>query len=128
MCLQIIKQTNIFFTDGELSFSGRIQILEDGSLLIAKVRSTDHGKYTCIRANEAGSISGSGILSVLVRTQIIQPPVDSKVILGHIASLTCKVSSDRNVAFQVQLIKKKSQKILDPGLPKAQVIIFKHRG
>jgi protein sidekick len=66
------------------------------------VRSTDHGKYTCVRANEAGSISGSSHLSVMVRTQIVQPPVDSKVILGHIASLTCKVSADRNVPFQVR--------------------------
>jgi hypothetical protein len=69
--------------------------------LIAKVRSTDRGKYSCIRSNEAGSISGSAFLSVLVRTQIVQPPVDSKVILGHIASLTCKVSADKNVPFQV---------------------------
>ena len=99
---QIFLSLN-FFSDGEISFSGRIQILEDGSLLIAKVRSTDRGKYTCTRSNEAGSISGSAYLSVLVRTQIIQPPVDSKVILGHIASLTCKVSADRNVPFQVTL-------------------------
>ena len=60
------------FTDGQLSFSGRIQILEDGSLLIAKVRSTDRGKYTCVRSNEAGSVRGTAWLSVLVRTQIIQ--------------------------------------------------------
>lgn len=93
-----------FFPDGELSFSGRIQILEDGSLLIAKVRSTDGGKYTCSRSNEAGSTSGSAFLTVLVRTQIVQPPVDSKVILGHIASLTCKVSADKNVPFQVTIV------------------------
>ena len=46
--------------------------MEDGSLLIAKVRSTDRGKYTCVRANEAGSVRGTAWLSVLVRTQIIQ--------------------------------------------------------
>jgi len=50
-------------TDGEISHSGRIQILEDGSLLISKVRSTDRGKYTCIRANEAGSTRGHAYLS-----------------------------------------------------------------
>ena len=66
---------NLFFyylLDGQISFSGRIQILEDGSLLIAKVRSTDRGKYTCVRANEAGSVRGTAWVSVLVRTQIIQ--------------------------------------------------------
>ena len=61
-----------YLSDGQISFSGRIQILEDGSLLIAKVRSTDRGKYTCVRANEAGSVRGTAWLSVLVRTQIIQ--------------------------------------------------------
>lgn len=45
--------------------SGRIQILEDGSLLIAAVRAADAGKYTCIRTNEAGSVEDSAYLSVL---------------------------------------------------------------
>ena len=70
-----------YFNDGEISFSGRIQILEDGSLLIAKVRSTDRGKYTCIRSNEAGTVRGVAWLSVMVRTQIIQVRSPSQVIL-----------------------------------------------
>ena len=45
--------------------SGRMQILEDGSLLIAAVRASDAGKYTCIRTNEAGSVEESAFLSVL---------------------------------------------------------------
>ena len=61
-----------YFNDGEISFSGRLQILEDGSLLISKVRSTDEGKYTCERSNEAGSVQEDAWISVLVRTQIIQ--------------------------------------------------------
>ena len=65
-----------YLLDGQISFSGRIQILEDGSLLIAKVRSTDRGKYTCVRANEAGSVRGTAWVSVLVRTQIIQVNLD----------------------------------------------------
>ena len=91
-----------FFPDGEISFSGRIQILEDGSLLIAKVRSTDRGKYTCIRSNEAGSVRGVAWLSVMVRTQIVQPPADTNVILGHVAQLQCRVSSDESVPYQIQ--------------------------
>ena len=65
-----------YFNDGEISFSGRLQILEDGSLLISKVRSTDEGKYTCERSNEAGSVREDAWISVLVRTQIIQVGVD----------------------------------------------------
>lgn len=36
-----------------------------------------------------------------MRTQIIQPPVDTVVLLGHTASLQCKVSSDPNVPFNI---------------------------
>ena len=91
----------ILTPDGQISFSGRIQILEDGGVLIAKVRTTDRGKYTCTRANEAGSVTGDAWLEVMVRTQIILPPVDTKVILGHVASMSCKVSADHNVPFEV---------------------------
>ncbi len=43
-----------------------------------------------MRSNEAGSVSGSAFVTVLVRTQIVQPPVDTKVILGHVANLNCR--------------------------------------
>jgi protein sidekick len=61
-----------------VSFSGRLQILEDGSLLIARVRASDRGRYTCARTNEAGTLEGEAWLTVLVRTQIVQPPADTK--------------------------------------------------
>ena len=70
-------------------------------MLIATVRSTDQGQYTCQRSNEAGSVEGSAWLKVLVRTQIIQPPSDTKVILGHIAKIHCKVSSDSGVGYDI---------------------------
>ena len=60
-------------------FSILLQILEDGSLLIARVRATDRGRYTCQRTNEAGTVEGEAWLTVLVRTQIVQPPADTKV-------------------------------------------------
>jgi len=89
-------------------------------LLIAKVRPTDRGVYTCVRANDAGEArgesvsaeainrsidefrSGSAHVSVLVRTQIVQPPADAKVILGHVAGMTCKVSADSGVPYSVK--------------------------
>lgn len=37
----------------------------------------------------------------LVRTQIIQPPVDTTVLLGLTASLQCKVSSDPTVPYNI---------------------------
>ncbi|KAK6637522.1 hypothetical protein RUM44_007944 [Polyplax serrata] len=81
--------------------SGRIQILESGDLLIADTRESDAGKYTCIRTNEAGSVQASAYLGILVRTQIIQPPVDTRVLLGHTATLQCKVSGDPSVPYNI---------------------------
>lgn len=40
-----------------------------------------------------------------VRTQIIQPPVDSTVLLGHTTTLQCKVSSDPNVPYNIDWYK-----------------------
>lgn len=40
-------------------------------------------------------------LSVTVRTQIIQPPVDTSVLLGHTAELQCKISNDPSVVYDM---------------------------
>lgn len=40
-------------------------------------------------------------LSLTVRTQIIQPPVDTSVLLGNTAELQCKVSNDPNVVYDI---------------------------
>ncbi|XP_015923362.1 protein sidekick isoform X2 [Parasteatoda tepidariorum] len=93
--------TWLFNDHTDLLSSGRIQILESGSLLIASAEYDDVGKYTCVRENSAGSIKGSGYLIVLVRTQIIQPPVDTKVIISSTAELQCKVSHDEAVPYSV---------------------------
>ncbi|XP_055915597.1 protein sidekick isoform X4 [Eupeodes corollae] len=81
--------------------SSRVQILESGDLLISNIRESDAGLYTCVRSNEAGTVNGEAYLGVLVRTQIIQPPVDTTVLLGLTASLQCKVSSDPTVPFNI---------------------------
>ncbi|KAL5276641.1 SDK2 family protein [Megaselia abdita] len=84
-----------------VEISSRVQILESGDLLISNVRETDAGLYSCVRSNEAGTVQGEAHLGVLVRTQIIQPPVDTTVLLGLTASLQCKVSSDPTVPFNI---------------------------
>ncbi|XP_065308715.1 protein sidekick isoform X2 [Dermacentor albipictus] len=80
---------------------GRMQILESGTLVIASVVLADSGKYTCMRANSAGSASAEAYLTVLVRTQIVKPPVDTRVILGSTAELQCRISHDLSVPYQV---------------------------
>ncbi|KAK8382212.1 hypothetical protein O3P69_015266 [Scylla paramamosain] len=94
--------TWIFNDSLELVENGHYQILDDGDLLITSVDSRDEGKYTCLRANEAGSISQDAWLSILVKTQISQPPVDTRVILGRVATLQCKVSHAPSVTVHVQ--------------------------
>ncbi|XP_050310715.1 protein sidekick isoform X2 [Anthonomus grandis grandis] len=91
----------------KIATTSRVQILETGDLLIAAVREKDAGHYTCIRANEAGEVRGSAHLSVLVRTQIVQPPVDTRVLLGHTATMQCKISSDPMVPYQIDWFRDK---------------------
>lgn len=38
---------------------------------------------------------------ILVRTQIVQPPSDTRVLLGLTASLQCRVSSDPSVPYNI---------------------------
>ena len=60
------------------------------------------GHYTCIRSNTAGTVIGSAFINVLFRTQIIQPPADTQVILGQVGTLQCKVSSDPAVPYEIE--------------------------
>uniref|UniRef100_A0A6P7F6S0 Protein sidekick n=1 Tax=Diabrotica virgifera virgifera TaxID=50390 RepID=A0A6P7F6S0_DIAVI len=91
----------------EVATSSRVQILDTGDLLIAAVKEIDAGQYTCIRSNEAGEVRGSAYLQVLVRTQIVQPPVDTRVLLGQTATLQCKISSDPTVPYQLDWFRDK---------------------
>jgi len=58
-CLHLIADTI------PVEIAGRVQVLDNGDLLVAAVKSYDAGKYTCIRANEAGSVNGSAYLTVM---------------------------------------------------------------
>ncbi|XP_014211856.1 protein sidekick [Copidosoma floridanum] len=84
-----------------VEIAGRVELSDNGDLVIANVKPSDAGKYSCVRANEAGSVNGSAYLSVFVRTQIVQPPVDQSVLLGQTAELKCEVSNDPSVNYDV---------------------------
>lgn len=45
------------------------------------------------------------VLCFTVRTQIIQPPADTRVLLGLTATLQCKVSSDPSVVYNIDWYK-----------------------
>lgn len=58
--------TLLTFVDGiPLEINSHVQVLESGDLLISDVRETDAGKYKCVRANEAGQVSGEAYLNVM---------------------------------------------------------------
>lgn len=48
-----------------VELNGRVQVLENGDLLISNVRETDSGWYSCIRSNEAGTVTGQAYLGVM---------------------------------------------------------------
>lgn len=53
---------------------------------------------------------------IAVRTQIIQPPVDTRVLLGHTATLQCKISSDPAVKFDLHWYKNKQYVVIFQAL------------
>lgn len=81
--------------------AGRSQILDSGAFVLKSVEPRDVGFYSCSRTNSAGTVSASAFLTILVRTQIIRPPADTKVILSNTAELQCKVSHDPLVPYEV---------------------------
>lgn len=69
----------LFFVDSTpVELSNRVQILETGDLLISNVRESDAGLYNCIRANEAGTVTGEAYLGVMGMTIII-----TFIFIGH---------------------------------------------
>ncbi|XP_034937975.1 protein sidekick isoform X2 [Chelonus insularis] len=113
-----IPNTTWIFNDTiPVEIAGRVRLLDTGDLQISSVNVNDAGKYTCIRSNDAGSVNGSGYLSIHVRTQIIRPPSDTSVLLGHTAKLECKVSNDPSVPYDIdwfhnaQLINRASSRV-----------------
>lgn len=90
-----------------LETSSKYQILPNGDLVVSNVREEDVGSYKCTRENESGSVSGEAFLQVLIRTHITQPPVDTTSLLGSVATLQCKVSSDRTVDYNISWFKDK---------------------
>lgn len=48
-----------------VELNGRVQVLENGDLLISNVRETDAGWYNCIRSNEAGTVTGQAYVGVM---------------------------------------------------------------
>lgn len=64
--LKIISIFSLSISDSmPVELSGRVQILETGDLLISNVRESDAGLYSCVRSNEAGSVTGEAYLGVM---------------------------------------------------------------
>ncbi|KAF2352237.1 Immunoglobulin I-set [Trinorchestia longiramus] len=84
-----------------ISDGSRYRVTSDGSLRISNVRSRDRGRYSCSRANEAGQVAADAWINILEKTHIVTPPQDTRVILGHVATLPCGVRHADGVAAVV---------------------------
>lgn len=60
-----LQHENLIADTIPVEIAGRVQVLDNGDLLIAAIKPYDAGKYTCVRANEAGSVNGSAYLTVM---------------------------------------------------------------
>jgi hypothetical protein len=78
--LEKIEHFSCIVLDGKVvdQTHRRAQVLEFGDLLIPAIRSSDAGRYTCIRANEAGKVEASAWLSVLGKHQVYSVMYASK--------------------------------------------------
>ncbi|XP_050437025.1 protein sidekick isoform X2 [Adelges cooleyi] len=93
--------TTWIFADSYVAPNERMRILDQGDLFISSTRVQDTGKYTCVRSNEAGSVHLSAYVKVLGKTTIVEPPTDTRVLLGQTSIMKCRVSSDPTVVYQI---------------------------
>lgn len=66
--LKCRRKPNLLFNGSDstpVELSRRVQLIEQGDLLISNVRESDAGWYSCIRSNEAGSVIGQAYLGVM---------------------------------------------------------------
>lgn len=71
-----------------MEYSGRVQVLDSGDLLISNVRETDAGLYACVRSNEAGTVNGQAYLGVMGKCVVI---IQSVAFLSFFFVLFCVV-------------------------------------
>lgn len=64
MCSLCVSNFDVL-DSSPVELTGRVQVLENGDLLISNVRESDAGWYNCIRSNEAGSVTGQAYLGVM---------------------------------------------------------------
>uniref|UniRef100_A0AAR2K3W1 Contactin 4 n=1 Tax=Pygocentrus nattereri TaxID=42514 RepID=A0AAR2K3W1_PYGNA len=74
--------------------SGRITVLDSGSLRISNASKSDGGVYTCMAQNQFGVASSSGTLMVKAATVITTAPSTLDVTVGESIVLPCQVTHD----------------------------------
>ena len=84
------------------SIENKLTISPSGSLIIKDTSSNDIGAYCCSASNLFGEASACVYVKVAVKTQIVQPPKDTSVIISLRASLFCGVAHDPDVDVDIQ--------------------------
>lgn len=95
----------VFNEQEPVDSQGRFRIDPDTrSLTVSRAEVNNTGMYTCEMSNSAGRAEASAYVTVLSRTRIERPPVDSRVILGNNAILQCGVQSDTKGGGEPELM------------------------
>ncbi|XP_062583892.1 roundabout homolog 1-like [Saccostrea cucullata] len=84
-----------------LTDSNRIQILENGDLIISQVTLNDADNYKCIATNTAGEKeSAPARLTVLEKPSFRKAPVDQITMEGKAVHFPCEVVGDQPIAVE----------------------------
>nr|BAE94191.1 L1-like cell adhesion molecule [Dugesia japonica] len=81
--------------DGFPINGGRYMIQDNGDLLITKLITADSGTYTCTATNLYGSISGTCVVFVRQRTELMIRPINTWVYFGQEVKFVCTAKTDR---------------------------------
>ncbi len=87
--------------------------LDDGDLVVKRVRNESAGEYECTASNKEGSSSAVGTLKVVSSTTVETGPGDIVARVGDRVTLPCVVIYDNN--YELTVVWKKDASDVDIG-------------
>ncbi|KAF7668913.1 hypothetical protein LDENG_00274740 [Lucifuga dentata] len=78
---------------------GRFEILEDHTLIVRQVTSSDEGSYTCVAENMVGKSDASATLTVHVPPAFAVRPKNQVVAVGRTVTFQCEVTGNPQPAI-----------------------------
>ncbi|XP_071817882.1 contactin-4-like [Apostichopus japonicus] len=79
-----------------INTGGRFNVTEEGHLYITGVVDSDFGDYRCEATNTFSTESSTGSLVIKDGTNIIHPPADATIVIGHDDVIQCGATADED--------------------------------